>query len=68
MIRDYGILSALLRFHNRGSPLSEVPLCSRVYGFGGMEWWNGGMDWTGMEWTGMEWLKEHSTIVGMPDL
>ena len=25
-----------------------------VYGFGGMEWWNG-LDWTGLEWTGMEW-------------
>ena len=27
---------------------------SRVYGFGGMERWNG-MDWTGLDWTGMDW-------------
>ena len=26
-----------------------------VYGFGGLEQWNGMVDWTGMEWTGMEW-------------
>ena len=25
-----------------------------VYGFGGMEWWNG-LDWTGLEWNEMEW-------------
>ena len=35
----------------------QTPLhlaCQRVYGFGGMEWWNG-LDWNGLEWTGMEW-------------
>ena len=30
-------------------------LIRRVYGFGGLERWNGMVDWTGMEWNGMEW-------------
>ena len=27
----------------------------RVYGFGGLERWNGMVEWTGLDWTGMEW-------------
>ena len=26
-----------------------------VYGFGGLEWWNGMVEWNGLEWNGMEW-------------
>ena len=25
-----------------------------VYGFGGLERWNGMVEWTGLEWNGME--------------
>ena len=28
---------------------------ARVFGFGGLEWWNGTVEWTGLEWNGMEW-------------
>ena len=27
---------------------------SRVYGFGGLERWNGMVEWTGLDWNGME--------------
>ena len=27
----------------------------RVYGFGGLERWNGMVEWTGLDWTGLEW-------------
>ena len=31
-----------------------------MFGFGGLERWNGmvewtGLDWTGLDWTGLEW-------------
>ena len=26
-----------------------------VYGFGGLERWNGMVEWTGLDWNGMEW-------------
>ena len=38
-----------------------------VYGFGGMERWNG-MDWTGLEWTGMEWNDRSTNFVGVAKL
>ena len=26
-----------------------------MYGFGGLERWNGMVEWIGLEWNGMEW-------------
>ena len=28
---------------------------TRVYGFGGLERWNGMVEWNGLDWTGLEW-------------
>ena len=29
-----------------------------VYGLGGLEQWNGILEWSGLDWAGMEWLEE----------
>ena len=31
-----------------------------VYGFGGLEWWNGMVEWTGLDWTGLEWNDQRN--------
>ena len=31
------------------------PLKAWVYGFGGLERWNGMVEWNGLDWTGLDW-------------
>ena len=42
--------------------------CYRVYGFGGMERWNGMVEWTGMDWNGLEWNDRSTNFVGVAKL
>ena len=34
------------------SPDARQIRFKRVFGFGGVEWWNGTVEWNGMDWTG----------------
>ena len=61
----------ILAIHQTLLIRSEFPVLvslSRVYGFGGLERWNGMVDWTGLEWNGMEWPDIRSIMVGVSDL
>ena len=40
--------------------ISPLPCKIRVYRFGGMERWNGMMEWNGLDWTGLDWTGMHN--------
>ena len=44
-------------------PLTVKHCLIRVYGFGGLERWNGMVEWTGLDWTGMEWNGTEGLII-----